>query len=130
MDLSQYHPELQSPWFALIVVPLIPVLIAAVKKRVPDSWSWTFPIAAAAIGALADFLNGLVANGLIHTPTVGVACGLASYGKRPVFELQFIDFIGPAWNQLITNLSTLRCSSRNARCSFKNSLSSIALTAS
>ena len=39
---------------------------------------------------------------------MGVACGLASYGKRPVFELQFIDFIGPAWNQLVTNLCNLR----------------------
>ena len=39
---------------------------------------------------------------------MGVACGLACYGKRPVFELQFIDFIGPAWNQVITNLSNLR----------------------
>ena len=36
------------------------------------------------------------------------ACGLASYGKRPVFELQFIDFIYPGWNQLVTNLATLR----------------------
>ena len=39
---------------------------------------------------------------------MGVACGLASYGKRPVFELQFIDFIGPAWNQVVTNLCNLR----------------------
>jgi 2-oxoisovalerate dehydrogenase E1 component len=28
-------------------------------------------------------------------------------GKRPVFELQFIDFIGPAWNQVVTNLLQL-----------------------
>jgi 2-oxoisovalerate dehydrogenase E1 component len=39
---------------------------------------------------------------------VGVACGLASYGKRPVFELQFVDFVAPGWNQVATNLSTLR----------------------
>jgi 2-oxoisovalerate dehydrogenase E1 component len=45
---------------------------------------------------------------LAESTIFGVACGLASYGKRPVFELQFIDFIGPAFNQLITNLSTLR----------------------
>src|SRR6185503_19115919 len=36
------------------------------------------------------------------------ACGLAAYGKRPVFELQFIDFIYPGFNQLVTNISTLR----------------------
>ena len=45
---------------------------------------------------------------LAESTIVGVACGLASYGKRPVFELQFIDFIGPAWNQFVTNLCNLR----------------------
>ncbi|MEP6821012.1 MAG: thiamine pyrophosphate-dependent enzyme [Chthoniobacterales bacterium] len=45
---------------------------------------------------------------LAESTIMGVACGLASYGKRPVFELQFIDFIGPAWNQIVTNLSNLR----------------------
>ncbi len=45
---------------------------------------------------------------LAEATIVGVGCGLAAAGMRPVFELQFIDFIGPAWNQIITNLSTLR----------------------
>lgn len=48
--------------------------------------------------------NSPLAEGTI----VGVGIGLASYGKRPVFEMQFVDFIGPAWNQIVTNLSTLR----------------------
>lgn len=38
----------------------------------------------------------------------GVAIGLASYGMRPIFEIQFIDFSGPAWNQISQNLGTLR----------------------
>ena len=45
---------------------------------------------------------------LAESTILGVACGLASYGLRPVFELQFIDFIYPGWNQLVTNLATLR----------------------
>ncbi len=45
---------------------------------------------------------------LAESTILGVACGLASYGKRPVFELQFVDFIGPAWNQVVTNLCNLR----------------------
>lgn len=45
---------------------------------------------------------------LAESTILGVACGLASYGKRPIFELQFIDFIFPAWNQLINNLANLR----------------------
>lgn len=39
---------------------------------------------------------------------LGVACGLASYGKRPVAEIQFVDFIAPGWNQLVSNIATLR----------------------
>ncbi|MDR1145934.1 MAG: hypothetical protein LBK71_07360 [Verrucomicrobiales bacterium] len=45
---------------------------------------------------------------LAEATIVGVACGLAAYGYRPVFELQFVDFAGPAWNQLANNLATLR----------------------
>ena len=33
---------------------------------------------------------------------------MAAYGWRPVFELQFIDFISPGWNQIVANMSTLR----------------------
>lgn len=45
---------------------------------------------------------------LAEATIAGVACGMASYGMRPIFELQFIDFMGPAWNQIGQNLSTLR----------------------
>ncbi|HEX4630667.1 MAG TPA: thiamine pyrophosphate-dependent enzyme [Chthoniobacterales bacterium] len=55
-----------------------------------------------------EFPKQVYNSPLAESTILGVACGLASYGKRPVFELQFIDFIGPAWNQLVTNLSTLR----------------------
>lgn len=45
---------------------------------------------------------------LAEATILGVACGLAYYGKLPVFEIQFIDFIGPGWNQLVHNLATVR----------------------
>src|SRR5438093_10769529 len=45
---------------------------------------------------------------LAESTILGVACGLAAYGKRPVFEVQFIDFIYPGFNQLVTNISNLR----------------------
>jgi 2-oxoisovalerate dehydrogenase E1 component len=55
-----------------------------------------------------EFPNQVFNSPLAESTILGVACGLGSYGKRPVFELQFIDFIGPAWNQLVTNICCLR----------------------
>ncbi|CAN5219808.1 hypothetical protein BH20VER2_BH20VER2_14470 [soil metagenome] len=55
-----------------------------------------------------EFPEQVFNSPLAESTIMGVAVGLASYGKRPVFELQFIDFIGPAWNQVVTNLSNLR----------------------
>ncbi len=45
---------------------------------------------------------------LAEATIIGVGAGLAAYGMKPVFELQFIDFFGPCFNQIITNLSTTR----------------------
>ncbi len=45
---------------------------------------------------------------LAEATIMGVAVGLAAYGWKPVFEIQFVDFLAPAWNQLTTNVSTLR----------------------
>jgi 2-oxoisovalerate dehydrogenase E1 component len=55
-----------------------------------------------------DFPQQVFNSPLAESTILGVACGLASYGRRPVFELQFIDFVYPGWNQLVTNLATLR----------------------
>lgn len=45
---------------------------------------------------------------LAEATILGVAVGMSIYGYKPVFEMQFIDFISPGWNQLVTNISTLR----------------------
>ena len=55
-----------------------------------------------------DFPKQVFNSPLAESTILGVACGLAAYGKRPVFEVQFIDFIYPGFNQLVTNISTLR----------------------
>ena len=44
---------------------------------------------------------------LAESTIFGVAVGMAAYGKRPVFEIQFTDYIWPGFNQLATHLSTL-----------------------
>src|SRR5947207_6978780 len=55
-----------------------------------------------------EFPQQVFNSPLAESTILGVACGLAAYGKRPVFELQFIDFIYPGFNQLVTNISNLR----------------------
>ncbi len=59
-------------------------------------------------GLSSAYPDNVFNSPLAESTILGVACGLASYGKRPVFEIQFIDFIYPGWNQLISNLATLR----------------------
>ena len=49
-----------------------------------------------------------VISPLAESTIMGVAVGLASYGKRPCFEIQFVDFIYRGWNQLVSNMATLR----------------------
>src|SRR5262249_41998768 len=48
-----------------------------------------------------EFLKQVFNSPLAESTILGVACGLGAYGKRPVFELQFIDFIYPGFNQLV-----------------------------
>src|SRR5712692_4653690 len=55
-----------------------------------------------------EFPKHVFNSPLAESTILGVACGLAAYGKRPVFELQFIDFIYPGFNQLVTNIANLR----------------------
>lgn len=58
---------------------------------------------------LSDAFPARVFNSPLAEATItGVACGMACYGKRPVFELQFIDFSGPGFNQITQNLGTIR----------------------
>src|SRR6266568_5590068 len=56
----------------------------------------------------SEFPKQVFNSPLAESTILGVACGLAAYGRRPVFELQFVDFIYPGFNQLVTNISNLR----------------------
>jgi 2-oxoisovalerate dehydrogenase E1 component len=55
-----------------------------------------------------DFPGQVFNSPLAESTIVGLAGGLALYGRRPVFEIQFIDFIYPGFNQLVANLANLR----------------------
>ncbi len=45
---------------------------------------------------------------LAEATMIGSAVGLAAEGIIPICEIQFIDFITPGFNQLVTHVSTLR----------------------
>ncbi len=59
-------------------------------------------------GLSESFPKQVFNSPLAEATILGVAVGVAIYGWKPVFELQFIDFISPGWNQVVTNMSTLR----------------------
>jgi len=55
-----------------------------------------------------DFPVQVFNSPLAESTIIGVGGGLALYGRRPVFEIQFIDFIYPGFNQLVSNLANIR----------------------
>ncbi|MCC5840982.1 MAG: 2-oxo acid dehydrogenase subunit E2 [Opitutales bacterium] len=57
---------------------------------------------------LSTAAPGRVRNSpLAESTIIGVAVGLAAYGKRPVFEIQFTDYLWAGFNHIATHLSTL-----------------------
>lgn len=59
-----------------------------------------------------DFPEQVFNSPLAESTIVGVGGGLALYGRRPVFEIQFIDFLYPGFNQLVANLANIRWRTR------------------
>ena len=51
---------------------------------------------------------------LTESMIVGVSIGAAANGLRPVAEIQFADFIHPAFNQLVSEAARMRYRSNNA----------------
>jgi 2-oxoisovalerate dehydrogenase E1 component beta subunit len=60
-----------------------------------------------------DFINEFGAQRVIDTPIaeasiVGIAVGMAMEGLRPIAEIQFADFIYPAFNQIVGEAAKTR----------------------
>ncbi|PWU06556.1 MAG: hypothetical protein C5B43_01565 [Verrucomicrobia bacterium] len=116
--------------FGSIGIGKAPTLTAGEKYRMADAINFTFKDALSTNkdvcffgedvedplggvfkltkGLSSEFPGRVVNSPLAESTILGVACGLASYGKRPIFEIQFVDFIGPALNQLFNNIALLR----------------------
>jgi 2-oxoisovalerate dehydrogenase E1 component len=59
-------------------------------------------------GLSRQFPGRIFNSPLAEATIVGTAVGLAATGYKPVFELQFIDFLTPGFNQLVQQVTTLR----------------------
>lgn len=59
-------------------------------------------------GLSRQFPERVMNSPLAEATIIGSAVGLASTGWMPVFEVQFIDFMAPAINQLMNQVSSLR----------------------
>jgi len=58
---------------------------------------------------LSTAFPGRVINAPIsEAAIIGAAVGLAASGFKPVFEIQFIDFITPGFDQLVSQVASLR----------------------
>ncbi len=63
----------------------------------------------ATAGLLAEFgPDRVIDTPLAESGTVGVAIGAALAGMRPVVEIQFADFVHPAFNQIVNEAAKLR----------------------
>jgi len=60
-------------------------------------------------GLLEEFgAERVVDTPLAEDAIVGMAIGMALYGLQPVAEIQFMDFIYPAFNEIVSELAKLR----------------------
>jgi 2-oxoisovalerate dehydrogenase E1 component len=59
-------------------------------------------------GLSSEFPDRVTNSPLAEATIVGAGAGLAATGWKPVFEIQFVDFLAPAFNQLVHQAATLR----------------------
>lgn len=60
-------------------------------------------------GLIQEFgVNRVIDTPLAESGIIGISIGMALYGMRPVPEIQFMDFIYPAFDQIQSELSKMR----------------------
>src|SRR5207248_7556045 len=62
----------------------------------------------ATVGLIEEFgADRVIDTPLAEAGIVGAAIGMAMYGLRPVPEIQFSDFIYPAFDQIVNELAKI-----------------------
>ncbi|HTI72988.1 MAG TPA: thiamine pyrophosphate-dependent enzyme [Candidatus Limnocylindria bacterium] len=59
-------------------------------------------------GLSTQFPGRVINAPIAETSIIGAAVGLAAAGFKPVFEIQFVDFLTPAFDQLVSQVASLR----------------------
>ena len=66
-----------------VIVAVVPLLVAAMKRW--KAQTWTYPLIAAALGVAADTLSAITMNVSLG-PVAGAVAGLAGVGLREVVD--------------------------------------------
>jgi 2-oxoisovalerate dehydrogenase E1 component len=105
----------QSPGDSVTMVQAINRALHSGMERFPEMLAYGQDIEDPK-GGVFGFTKGLssrfperVSNSpLAEATIIGTAVGLAATGYRPVFEVQFVDYLTPGFHQLVTQMATLR----------------------
>jgi 2-oxoisovalerate dehydrogenase E1 component len=110
-----FAPPFQLEGSGVTMVSALNVCLREALDRIPNTILFGEDIEDPK-GGVFGFTKGLstlhpkrvVNSPLAEATIVGTAVGLAATGYRPVFELQFIDYLAPGLNQLFNQAATLR----------------------
>src|SRR3954466_6683525 len=68
----------------------------------------------ATLGLIEEFgENRVIDTPLAEGGIIGAATGMAMYGMKPIPEIQFADFIFPAFDQIVNEVAKVRYRSGN-----------------
>lgn len=74
-----------STLLAPIIIAAVPIIVAGIKRFIPERLSFVIPLLAGALGPLLDFIS-LKTTGVSAGTGAAVAYGLAGVGVREIID--------------------------------------------